>query len=65
METTFVGKTSSTSTTATKIRQKQEARKNRNIYTPPTLEDEQAEAPTAEEKQKHQEEGGQPSQPTH
>jgi len=40
METIFAGKTSSTSTTATKRRLKQEARKNRNICnTPPTSED--------------------------
>ena len=65
METTSAGKTSSTSTTATKRRLKQEVGKNKNICTPSTSKDEQAEAPTVEEKQKHQEEGGQPSQPTH
>ncbi|KAJ8423696.1 hypothetical protein Cgig2_003380 [Carnegiea gigantea] len=65
METTSARKTSSTSITATKRRLKQEVRKNRNICTPPTSEDEQPEAPTAGEKQKHQEEGAQPLQPTH
>ncbi|KAJ8426429.1 hypothetical protein Cgig2_021036 [Carnegiea gigantea] len=65
METTSARKTSSTSTTATKRRLKQEVRKNRNICTPSTSDDEQPEAPTVEEKQKHQEQGAQPSQPTH
>ena len=51
METTSAGKISSTSTTATKRRLKQEARKNKNICnTPPTLKDEQPQARTAKEK---------------
>ena len=71
METTFAGKTSSTSTTATKRMLKQEVRKNKNICTPPTSEDEQPQAPTAEEKQKLVLEktpsahAMQPSQPNH
>ena len=53
METTSVGKTSSTSTTVTKRRLKQEVRMNRNICnTPPTSKDEQPQAPTTREKQK-------------
>jgi len=72
METTSAGKTSSTCTTATKRRLKQEVRKNINICnTPPTSEDEQPQAPTIEEKQKLVLEktlsvhAMQPLQPTH